>query len=140
MKSGSRGLAVSVEAAILLPALVLFIGLLATSARVALTQQALNAVAAQAARATSLERSAAEGRRHAEEAVEVGLREQGVECLTSRISIDAAALEAPLGSSGEVKISIDCVIGVADVTLPTFPGSFPLTGHATSSVDRYRHR
>lgn len=140
MKREDRGLAVSVEAAILLPALILFIALIITTARVALAQQALDGVAAQAARAATLERSVAEGRSQAEEVVSAGLREQGLACLSSRVSIDAAALGAPLGATGDVDVSVACVISFGDVALPNVPGSIRLTGHATSSVDRYRHR
>lgn len=63
MRRGERGLAVSVEAAVVLPVIVAFIGLLLTLGRVSMAEQHVGAAAAAGARAASLERSVAQGRR-----------------------------------------------------------------------------
>ncbi|MEZ5085146.1 MAG: TadE/TadG family type IV pilus assembly protein [Tessaracoccus sp.] len=140
MTRNSRGLAASIEAAILLPVLVLFVGLLVISARIALAQQALTAVASQAARVASLERNVGEGQREASAAVRTGLAEHDLECVSSQIDVDVAGLAAPLGSAAEVRVAVRCSVSFADVSLPFMPGSHQLEAEAVSPVDRFRQR
>lgn len=140
MRRGDRGMAASVEAAIILPVLILFVGLLVTSARIALTQQALGAVASHAARAATLERSPQAGHSAARSAIGAGLAEHDVECLSSRIDVATGALGAGIGAPGEVSVTISCTIPLKDVTLPGMPGSHRLSATAISPVDRFRQR
>lgn len=69
MRRDERGLAVSVEAAVVLPAIVLFLGLLLTLGRVVLAEQHVGAAASAGARAASLERTVGQARSAADSAV-----------------------------------------------------------------------
>ncbi|HMR48894.1 MAG TPA: TadE/TadG family type IV pilus assembly protein [Arachnia sp.] len=140
MSRGDRGMAASVEAAILLPVLILLIGLLVTTARIALAQQSLGAIASHAARAATLERTAAAGHAAARSAVQEGLAEHGLECLSSQIEVAAGALSASIGAQGEVTVTVSCTVPFTEVSIPGMPGSHQLTATAVSSVDRFRQR
>lgn len=135
-----RGHAPAVEAAIILPALVLVIGLLIVVARLVVADQAVMAAAGQAARAASIERSVAGARAAASAAVADGLAARNVVCRSQSLAIDASGLQAPLGTPGSVRVEVTCVVELADVTLPGFPGTRTVTAMGTSAVDTYRQR
>ncbi|GAA4901970.1 hypothetical protein GCM10025789_20760 [Tessaracoccus lubricantis] len=138
MRGGERGLAVSVEAAVVLPALVLFIGLLLTLARVALADQHVGAAAAAGARAASLERSAAVAQSSAESAVGSALEQRNVACRTTAVVADAAGVARELGTHAEVSVAVTCAVELADVSLPFVPGTISVTAERTSPVDPLR--
>ncbi|NHB83649.1 pilus assembly protein TadE [Tessaracoccus sp. HDW20] len=133
-----RGLAVSVEAAVVLPVLVLFIGLLLTLARIALAEQSVGAVAAAGARAASLERSQAHAGNAAREAVAASLAQHGLTCADHEVEIDAAAISLAPGQRGSVRVSVTCVVDLSDVTLPFMPGSLTVDADRRSPVDPLR--
>ena len=130
-----RGLAPSVEAAILLPALTMVIGLIIVLAQVALAHQEVRAVAAAAARAASTERSPAAGRKAADEQVIASDT-----CRSPRIVVDASALALPVGVAGKINVSVTCVVPLQAVGFRAVPGSVEATAEASSPVDRYRSR
>ena len=140
MNRRDRGMAASIEAAILLPVLILFVGLLVTSARIALAQQSLGAIASHAARAATLERSAAAGHGAARSAVQEGLAEHGVACLSSHVEVAAGALSASIATQGNVTVTISCTVPLNEVSIPGMPGSHQLSATAVSPVDRFRQR
>jgi len=135
-----RGLAVSVEAAVVLPVLVLFIGLLLTLARVALAEQQVGAAAAAGARAASLERSEPRAGDAAREAVTAALAQRGLTCTSHRVRVDAAAVARPIGQRGSVSVLVSCAVGLSDVSLPFVPGSVDVTAERRSPVDPLRGR
>jgi Flp pilus assembly protein TadG len=135
-----RGHAPAIEAAVIIPGLVLIIGLIVVLAQVSLAQQDLRAIASSAARAAALERSPAAGERNALEVVERGLAQHGVACASRSAAVDAAGLAAPLGTEAEVTVRLRCTVALSEVTLPLLPGSVALEVEADSPVDRYRAR
>lgn len=134
-----RGHAVAIEAAIILPVLVLFVGLVIVLARDALVQQAVGAAASQAARAASLERSALTAGSSAESVATAALVDMGVSCQERRVTVDAAGLRSPLGTPASVSATVTCVVAY-DVTLPGFPQQRRISETRTSPVDTYRGR
>ena len=140
MRRDERGLAVSVEAAVVLPALVLFIALLLSLARYALAEQDVGSAAAAGARAASLERSTAGAREAANAAVGQNLSEHNVTCLETSLHVDAAAVSRPLGERGNVTVLDGCRVSLADISLPFIPGSVSVTAERSSPVDPLRGR
>lgn len=133
-----RGLSVSVEAAIVAPALVLFIGLLLTLAGVALADQHVGSAAASGARAASLERSRSAADAAASDAVYAALRQRGVECADTDVSVRTAELARGPGERGAVTVSVTCRVDFSDVLLPFIPHSITVTGERSSAVDPLR--
>lgn len=135
-----RGLAVSVEAAILAPVLLLFVGLLMTLARVALADQQLGASVAAGARAASLERTQGRAAAAAGEAVERGLSQSGVVCLETSIRVEASGVGRALGERAMVHVRVSCRVALSDVALPFIPGSVAVSQERSSPVDPLRGR
>lgn len=127
-----RGLAVSVEAAVLLPALVLFIGLLITLARVALAEQAIGSAAAAAARAATLSSRGMEARASA--AAADALDERQAPCGSTTVSV-SLGMEA---KRQVVRVRVECTVNLADVSLPLIPGSMNVSAERSSPVDPLR--
>lgn len=138
MSRSERGLAVSVEAAIVLPVLVLFIGLLLTLGRVALADQHVGSAAAAGARAASLERSVPKAAAAAEAAVANALAQRNVTCRNTGVSVDAAGVARAVGTAASVQVVVTCAVELADVSLPFVPGSISVTAERYSPVDPLR--
>lgn len=134
-----RGVAVAVEAALVIPALVLFVGLVIVLARGMLVDQAVGAAASQAARAASLERSASDATSAAHAIAAASLADAGARCQSSSVDVDAAGLTAPLGTPARVEVVVTCTID-HEVGLPGFPATRTISASATSPVDTYRGR
>ncbi|SDL73987.1 pilus assembly protein TadG-related protein [Tessaracoccus oleiagri] len=137
---GQRGQAPAIEAAVIIPGLVLLVGLVVVLAQVSLARQELRAVAGSAARAAALERTPAAGERAAGDIVEAGLESERLRCLRHSSAMDMAGLAAPLGVEAEVRVTLRCELSLRDVTLPFVPGGVELTAEGFSPVDRYRAR
>lgn len=135
-----RGQAPAIEAAVIIPGLVLLIGLVVVLAQVSLARQELRAVAGSAARAAALERSPAAGERSAREILEAGLHGDRLACRRYSSRIDVGGLGAPLGTEAEVRVSLRCDVSLGDVTLPFVPGTVEVVAEGFSPVDRYRAR
>lgn len=133
-----RGHSPAVEAAVIVPGLVLLVGLLIVAAQVVLVRQEVASIAAAAARAASLERSVQAGERAALEHVRAGL--SGTECADERMDVDVAGLSTPLGVPGEVVVEVRCTVSLSAVSLPFMPGSVEVEARRESPVDRYRAR
>ncbi|SHJ58673.1 TadE-like protein [Tessaracoccus bendigoensis DSM 12906] len=135
-----RGLAASVEAAVVLPALVLFVGLLLTFARIALADQSVGSAAAAGARAASLERTPGAGQDAAASAVAAALAQHGLRCAHTDVTVDTAGLSRPLGQLASVRVSVTCQVSLADVSLPLIPGQVTVEAARTSPIDPLRGR
>lgn len=135
-----RGLAMSVEAVVILPVLVLFIGLLISLARLAIAEQSVGAAAAVAARSASLERSSSSAHSAALEAASRSLAQRHVACRTTDVAVDATEVGRALGQRATVEVEVQCLVELRDVSLPFVPGSVSVTAARTSPVDPLRGR
>ena len=136
-ESGDRG-HIAVEAAVIVPALALFITLVISLAEEALVRQAVTSAAFHGARAASLERGSMAARNAGSDSTRQALRESGVECGSLAVVVDAAGQRAPVGGLGSVSVTVSCDYEV--VTLPGLPGGRSFTDTATSPVDPFRGR
>jgi len=128
-----------VEVVVLAPALALFLGLIIAGGRLAVAHQAVEAAAAQAARAASIARTQEAALAGAEEAATAALSDQGLNCVASAVSVDAAGFTVPVGTPASVGATVTCQVPLAD-TVPGLPGSLPVTVTVRSALDTYRER
>lgn len=135
-----RGHAPAIEAAIIIPGLVLLVGLIVVLAQLALADQELRGIAAHAARTAALERSPVAAQARASEAIEQGLGEHGMRCTDRSSGIDVGGLASSPGTSATVTVRLTCVVALAEVGLPGLPGHITLEATGVSPVDRYRAR
>jgi Flp pilus assembly protein TadG len=133
--SAERG-SITLEVAVIAPALLLLVGLVVGAGRIALAEQAVQTAAAQAARDTSLARTPAAGVTAGRSTAARVLAGQGLDCTSSSTSVTAAALGYPPGTPGTVTVTTTCRVALGDLLVPGFPGSKTLI--ATSSMPRDR--
>ncbi|HHU39013.1 MAG TPA: pilus assembly protein [Propionibacterium sp.] len=136
-----RGMSISVELAILVPALVLIIGMLIGAGRLALARISVQQWADSSARTATLARDAhaAQARAHAVVASDAG--GSGLHCAGGwQLSVDTSAFALPVGQPGSVRTTVRCPVALADLLLPGVPGTIVVEADATSTLDRYRGR
>lgn len=138
MRRDERGLSASVESSLILPALILFVGLLVSLARLAIADQQLEVAVASAARAASLERSSAAAQGAAAEAFSRALGERSLHCRSADLDVDTAGLGRSIGQFASVQVEARCVVGLGDVSLPFVPGAVTISAHGSSPVDPLR--
>lgn len=131
---------ISINTAVIVPMLLLVGLLLLMAGRVVLAQGAVQAAANEAARSASISRSADVARVSATQTAESTLTNSGVPCSSTAVvpALDAFAL--PLGTVGEVRVEVSCVVPLADLGLPGAPGSQKMSATGTSVLDTYRGR
>jgi Flp pilus assembly protein TadG len=138
-RAAERG-SVSVELALLAPALLLLLFFAAVAGRTQIAEGAVQEAARSAAREASLARDAATAAALAGAQAERTLAAQNLRCQRTTVDIDTAGFQAPLGQPGDVTVSITCVVGMADLLAPGLPGSVTVEASFISPVDAYRER
>lgn len=138
-RGGDEG-SVAIEAAIIIPPLVMFVCLAIAGGRIVTSGAKIDAAAEDAAREASIHRTAASAQAAGQAAAAESLNDQGIKCASSSLNIDVGGLSVPVGQVGTVTVTISCTVTLADLLLPGAPGARTLTSTATSVVDRYRQR
>ena len=131
---------VSVERALLAPALLVLLSFAVVAGRTQIAENAVQDAARAAAREASLARDAPTAIALAGAQAEGTLDAQDLRCQRTTIEVDTAGFQAPPGQPGDVSVSITCVVGMADLLAPGLPGSVTVEASFTSSVDAYRER
>ncbi len=130
----------SLEFVVLAPALLALIGLLIVGGRVAVANNSVEQAADEAARSASISRTAAGARVAALDGARRALGEQGLHCSSIGVDLDASGFAVPVGVPAQVRATVTCVVRLADVAVPGFPGSRTVTASAVSPLDTYRER
>ena len=130
----------ALEAAIGLPAFLLFVGLIIFAGRVAIATQAVDSAATQAARTASIARTAADAGATARSAATSSLTSQQVNCVSTAVTVDTAGFAAPVGTPATVTATVRCMVNLADLAVPGVPGTRTVTATASSPVDTFRER
>jgi Flp pilus assembly protein TadG len=128
------------EAAIGLPAFLLFIGLILFAGRVAIATQAVDSAAAQAARTASIARTQTTAQDTARTAATATLTDQHVNCTRTIVHVDTRGFTAPVGQPATVTATVSCAVNLSDLAVPGVPGSRTVTATASSPIDTYRER
>lgn len=136
---GDEGSA-AIEAAIILPALIMFLCLAIAGGRIVTSGAKIDSAAEDAAREASIHRTAAAAQSAAQTAAAESLDDQGIKCASTSVSINTSGLSVPLGQVGTVTVTVTCTVNLSDLLLPGVPGARTLTSTATSVVDTFRAR
>lgn len=136
---GERGSA-AIEAAIGLPAFILFVGLIIAGGRLAIAHQALQSAAADAARTASIARDAGDAGSSARREAEASLRNQKLDCRSTKVSVDTSGFHVPTGQPAEVTVTLSCRVDLADLSVPGVPGSRLIRASMSSPIDTWRER
>lgn len=139
MRADERG-AAAVELALIVPVLVLLLGVVVGGARIWLARTTVEQLAAGAARAGSLARSPGEAVAAAETLARSHASAEGLRCLEFEVDVDARSLSKPPGTPAQVEVRVSCVVGLADLIVPGWPGRFTVTASGLAVVDTYRGR
>ena len=128
----------ALEAAIGLPAFMLFVALIILAGRVAITTQAVDSAATASARTASIARTASDANTTARTAAASSLADQNLRCVSTTVTLDTTGFRAPVGTPATVTATVRCVVNLSDLALPGVPGTRTVTATATSPVDTFR--
>ena len=134
-----RGSAV-IEAAIGIPAFMLFVALIIFAGRVAIAHQGVQSAAADAARSASIARTQDVAQTAGNTAATTSLANQHVNCVTTTVSVDTSGFASPVGTPARINATVTCHVNLSDLSLPGVPGSKAITATMFSPLDTYRER
>ena len=129
-----------IEAVIILPAFMLFVLLIIFGGRLAIARQAVEASAAEAARAASISRTQQQAKTAAETGAAASLGNQHVRCASHHVSVDTAGFASPVGVPASVTATVTCVVDLSDLAVPGVPGTKMISATMSSPIDTYRER
>jgi len=129
-----------IEAVIILPAFMLFVLLIIFGGRLAIARQAVEASAAEAARAASITRTQQEAQTSAETGAATSLANQHVRCASHQVSVDTAGFASPVGVPANITATVTCVVDLSDLAVPGVPGTKLISATMSSPIDTYRER
>ena len=130
----------AIEAAVGVPAFVLFVGLIIFGGRTATTHSAVESAAADAARTASIARSASEAKQDAKAAAQASLANQDIHCLSVNVVVDVSDFAKTVGEAGSVAATVECLLDLADLSVPGVPGSRLIRATSSSPLDTWRER
>ncbi|WP_432198856.1 TadE family protein [Streptomyces sp. bgisy027] len=136
---GDEGSA-AIEAAIILPALIMFLCMAIAGGRIVTSGAKIDAAAEDAAREASIHRTAGAAQAAAHAAAAESLNDQGITCESTSVAINTGGLNVPVGQVATVTATVTCTVTLSDLLLPGVPGTKTLESTATSVVDMYRQR
>ncbi len=129
-----RGGGMSVEALILVPAVLLLLGLITAWARVAIATDAVSSAAGAAARAAALERSSTSAQQAARTIATTTMSNRNTGC-SPIISIDTSGFAIPVGQKAQITARVTCT-----VHLGPLGGTHTITKTGAAPLDTYRGR
>ncbi|MCW2588309.1 MAG: TadE-like protein [Mycobacterium sp.] len=138
-RHGERGSA-SVEAAVGVPAFVLFVGLIIFGGRTAITHGAVESAAADAARSASIARTSAQAEKDARDAARASLENQDIDCLSVDIDVDTSDFGTAVGDAASVAVAVQCRLDLSDLSVPGVPGTRVIKATMSSPLDTWRER
>lgn len=131
---------VSVELAILAPALLLLVSFAIWAGRTRIADNALQEAARSAARQASLAVDQASAADQATAQARQSIAEQNVRCSSLDVTVDTAGFQVPVGTSADVTVTLTCTVAMSDLLAPGLPGAVTLHASFASPVDAYRER
>ncbi|WP_232550073.1 TadE/TadG family type IV pilus assembly protein [Propioniciclava soli] len=138
-KLRERGSA-TIEALMVVPVIAVFFALTVLGGRLAITHQAVQAAAADAARSASIARTASAASFGGQAAGYAGLANQGLTCSPAAVRVDTSQFNRPVGTPATITATISCHVPTSDLSLPGVPGTMLVEASQTSPLDTYRER
>ncbi len=128
-----RGTA-ALEMVVLAPVLIVVLLFVVGLGRMAHADQQVQSVAADAARAASLERNTSASAAAARKAAEASIGEAGVSCTDLDVSVNLGSYEP----GGQVSVTVKCTADLGAVAMAGFPGSRVFTASSTVPIEKWR--
>lgn len=135
-----RGLAMTIEVAILAPALVLLLAVVIGGGRYWYAHHTVEKVSASAARAATVQRTASDARAAARSVAQAETERAGLACLEHFVTIDTSGYGAPVGERATVRVTVACVVRYSELLIPGWPGVATVKHTSSSVLDSYRWR
>lgn len=132
-RRGEQGTA-AIELVLVAPVLIVVMLFVVGLGRMAHARQQIDAVAADSARAASLERNTSTSAQAAKTAAEASLGEAGVSCTNLDVNVDLDSYQP----GGQVRVTVSCVAKLGDVALAGFPGTRKFTAEAVVPIETHR--
>lgn len=133
--SSQRGSS-AVEAAVVIPVVLLIIFLAVAGIRIGWTRAQVVDAAAASARAATIPASASLAQEWAHLVVAEDLATLDVSCRSLSVQVETTSQ----GGSDEVTVRVSCAVDLADLVLPGLPGQIVVEGTSVEVVDRLRVR
>ncbi|BDY01261.1 MAG: pilus assembly protein [Cutibacterium avidum] len=130
--------AVAVEAALILPSLLMIAAMTTGGWRLSEVRADAQSAAEVAARAGSVASTVGEGHAVGQRVAMTELA--GTRCSDPAIIIDSSALALPVGSTGVTSARVRCTVRLSDLLVPGMPGALHVESTAHSTVDSHRER
>lgn len=131
---------VAINTAVIFPVVLLIALLLLMAGRMVLAEGAVQSAANEAARSASISRTAATAQLSASQTARSTLNNSGISCSSTKVTPVLDAFALPIGTVGEVRVDVSCVVPLSDLGLPGVPGSREMHATGTSVLDAYRGR
>jgi len=125
---------ISVELAVVAPALVVLLLLVVFAGRVADTDAQVTRAAGAAARAASLRQHPADAAADAETTAAANLAAAGVTCDPLEVDVDVSDFRA----GGTVAVTVTCTVAMSEMALLGVPGTRTSVARAVEHIDQYR--
>jgi Flp pilus assembly protein TadG len=129
---GTAALELVIIAPVLIVALLFVVGLF----RMSHAGQQVESVAADAARAASLERNTSQSAAAARAAARASLGRAGVSCTNLGVQVNLASYRP----GGQVSVTVSCTANLGDVAMAGFPGSRVFTATSTVPIETWRSK
>lgn len=130
----------AIEAAIGVPAFMLFVGLIIFGGRTATTHEAVQSAAADAARTASIARTSTEAQSEGARAARESLANQQIQCRSVTIEVSTDGFATPVGEPAAVEVTVACRLDLSDLSVPGVPGSRVIRAQMSSPIDTWRER
>lgn len=130
----------TIEAAIGVPAFMLFVGLIIFGGRTAITHEAVESATADAARTASMARTSSEADAAGRQAAQDSLADQQLHCRSVSVEVSTAGFSVPVGEPASVEVTVSCRLDLSDLSVPGVPGSRVIRAHVSSPIDTWRER
>jgi Flp pilus assembly protein TadG len=124
----------AIELTLIAPVLMVILLFVVGLGRMAHARQQIESVAADSARAASLERNTSQSARAAQIAAAQSLGEAGVACTNLRVDVDLSSYQP----GGRVGVTVTCTTQLRDVALAGFPGSRVFSATSIVPIETYR--
>jgi len=131
---------VTLELAILTPAVLVLLGLVILAGRIQVADQAVDHAAQTAARAATLARDPATARTRALEAATRELTTGDLHCTNVHLTLDTTGFAVPVGQAAQVTATVTCTLNVSGLGVLGVAATRVVTASAASALDTYRTR
>ncbi|MGV1003966.1 MAG: TadE/TadG family type IV pilus assembly protein [Candidatus Nanopelagicales bacterium] len=140
LRSDDERGSVTLEVAVLTPAMLLFCGLVVVAGRLAQAHQVVEAAAGEAARAATAAQDVRTAGARSAAAAAAAMSSAGLPCQSTAASVDTSQWALPPGQPARVTVKVSCTVRLGDLSLPGLPGSKTVSATAGSALDTYRAR